>query len=85
MASAYRPFSPATGPGNTNYIMPPFNLFQQLNYGVMPGYAFTSSLGPNNTPNPGPPAPATDNGILLEPSWSEFIELEPLDGWLTLE
>jgi hypothetical protein len=75
MASAYRPFGPSTGPGSY-FNMLPFNNLSTLGFGTDPGYGFTSYLGPNSWPNPGPPAPQTDNGILLEGSWNEFIALE---------
>ena len=74
MASAYSPYGPSTGPGSY-YNMLPFNNLSTLGFGTDPGYGFTSYLGPNSWPNPGPPA--TDiNGILLEGSWNEFIALE---------
>ena len=80
MASVYRPYPPSTGPGNTTFIMPNFSQFQAQNIGILPGIGFNSGLGPNNTPNPGPPAPMTDEGILLENSLNEFIALEAADG-----
>jgi hypothetical protein len=55
--------------------MPSYNSFQQQQIGVNPGYGYTSNLGFNNTPNPGPPA-ADIEGILLEDSANEFIALE---------
>ena len=76
MASAYFPWAPSTGPGTFNGNIPQFNTFQSLGIGGPNGIGYASNLGPNNTPNPGPPAPATDNGILLEPSWNEFVALE---------
>lgn len=76
MASVYYPWPPSTGPGNQSYILPQFNTFQANNVTTYNGYGYTSSLGPNTTPNPGPPAPQTDNGILLEPSWNSFVALE---------
>ena len=75
MASAYRPWGPSTGPGSFNGFMPNYNNFQTQQIGVNPGYGYTSTLGPNNTPNPGPPA-ADIEGLLLEPSAHEFIALE---------
>ena len=74
MASSYSRWGPSTGPGNyTNTVQ--YNTFQQQQIGVNPGYGYTSNLGPNNTPNPGPPA-ADIEGILLETSANEFIALE---------
>jgi hypothetical protein len=55
--------------------MPSYNSFQSQQIGVNPGYGYTSNLGFNNTPNPGPPA-ADIEGILLEDSANEFIALE---------
>jgi hypothetical protein len=74
MASSYSPWGPSTGPGSY-YNTVQFSTFQQQRIGVNPGYGYTSNLGPNNTPNPGPPA-ADINGILLEPSARDFIALE---------
>lgn len=85
MASAYRPWSPSTGPGYTGGIMPGFSGFQAAGIGNPNGTGYNSNMGPNNTPNPGPPAPPTDEGILLEPSLNSFIELEDLSGWLQVE
>jgi hypothetical protein len=79
MASSYSPWGPSTGPGSFYGFMPPYNAFQQQQIGVNPGYGYTSNLGFNNTPNPGPPA-ADINGILLEPSANEFIALETGSG-----
>ncbi len=75
MASSYSPWGPSTGPGSFYGFMPQYTAFQQQGIGVNPGYGYTSNLGFNNTPNPGPPA-ADINGILLEPSANEFIALE---------
>lgn len=85
MASSYSRWSPSTGPGQTIGVMPPFSTFQAGGIGNPNGVGYTSNLGPNNTPNPGPPAPATDNGILLETSWNEFIAVEDNSGWLQVE
>ena len=79
MASSYSPWGPSTGPGAFYGFTPSFAAFQQQGIGVTPGYGYTSALGPNNTPNPGPPA-ADINGILLEPSANEFIALETGSG-----
>ena len=75
MASSYSPWGPSTGPGSFYGFMPSYNAFQSQFIGVSPGAGYNSNLGPNNTPNPGPPA-ADVNGILLEASWNEFIALE---------
>ena len=80
MASAYRPWSPSTGPGYTAGVMPAYGTFQANSIGNPNGIGYASNLGPNNTPNPGPPAPPTDNGILLEPSWNEFVAMETGSG-----
>ncbi len=80
MASAYRPWSPSTGPGYMGGIMPAYNGFQAGGIGNPNGTGYNSNMGPNNTPNPGPPAPSTDNGILLEPSLNEFIAMETAQG-----
>ena len=85
MASSYSRWGPSTGPGNYYGAVPQFVTFQSLGIGVSPGIGYYSSLGINNTPDPGPPAPASDVGILLANSLNSFIELETLDGWLTLE
>lgn len=75
MASSYSPWGPSTGPGTFFGYTPSFISFQSQFIGVAPGTGYNSNLGPNNTPNPGPPA-ADVNGILLENSWNEFIALE---------
>jgi hypothetical protein len=80
MASAYRPWSPSTGPGFFNGNIPQYNTFQANGIGTPNGTGFNSNLGPNNTPNPGPPASPTEAGILLEPSLNEFIALEVGSG-----
>lgn len=80
MASAYRPWSPSTGPGQTIGIMPKFNTFQANGIGNSPGIGYNSNMGPQTNPNPGPPAPASEQGILLEPSLNEFIALETGQG-----
>ena len=85
MASAYRPWAPSTGPGSFNGNIPQYNTFQANGIGTPNGIGYASNLGPNNTPNPGPPAPASDNGILLEPSWNEFIAMESGGNWLGME
>lgn len=80
MASAYYRFPPSTGPGTFSANVAPYGTFQANQITTPPGIGYASNLGPNNTPNPGPPAPQTDNGILLEPSWNEFIALETGSG-----
>lgn len=79
MASAYRPWNPSTGPGYYNGNIPQYNTFQANQITTPPGIGYASNLGPNNTPDPGAPA-ADINGILLEPSWNEFIALETSMG-----
>lgn len=76
MASSYRPWSPSTGPGYYNGNIPQYDTFQQNQVTNPNGIGYASNLGPNNTPNPGPAASPTENGILLETSWNEFIALE---------
>lgn len=75
MASAYRPWSPSTGPGFYANIVQ-YDTFQANGQGVAPGQGFNSSMGPNNWPPQPTPAPMTDNGILLEDSLAYFIALE---------
>lgn len=65
--------------------MPAYNTFQANQITTPNGIGYASNLGPNNTPNPGPPAPEADNGILLEPSWNEFIAMETGPNWLGME
>jgi len=60
--------------------MPQFSTFQANGIGNSPGIGFNSNMGPQTNPNPGPPAPATDEGILLEPSLNEFIAMETAQG-----
>lgn len=79
MASSYSRWSPSTGPGRSAGVMPAFNAFQANTISLSPGYGYTSNLGPNNTPNPGPPA-ADINGILLENTAVNFIALETGQG-----
>ena len=83
MASSFTPWGPSTGPGSY-YNTVQFVTFQANQQGVTPGIGYASNLGPNNTPDPGPPA-ADSTGILLENSWNEFIELENGSGWLIQE
>lgn len=80
MSSAYRPWSPSTGPGFYNGNIPQYNTFQALGIGNPPGTGYNSNLGPQTNPDPGPPAPQSDNGILLEPSLNEFIAMEAAQG-----
>lgn len=80
MASAYFRFPPSTGPGSFSGNVAQYNTFQANQITTPNGNGYASTLGPNNTPNPGPPAPQTDEGILLEPSWNEFVALETGQG-----
>jgi hypothetical protein len=80
MSSPYQPYNPSTGP-NRNTSVYPYNRFTPPG----PGTAYYANLSPNLTPDPGPPAPQSDNGILLENSLNSFIELEDNSGWLVIE
>jgi hypothetical protein len=80
MATPYSPYGPSTGPGNQALLVP-----LPARFSPSPGYAWAANYQQNTAPNPGPQAPATDNGILLEPSWNSFIELEDNSGWLVIE
>ena len=79
MASAYRPWSPSTGPGSY-YNTVQFNTFQANGIGVAPGQGYNSNMGPNNFPPQPAPAPASENGILLEDSLTYFIAMETGGG-----
>jgi len=80
MSSPYQPYNPSTGP-NYNPNVYPYNKFTPPG----PGTAYYANLSPNLTPDPGPPAPQTDNGILLENSLNSFIEKEDNSGWIVIE
>ena len=76
MSTPFTPYNPSTGPNRSTAVYP----FNPTTI-PLPGNAFAAGLGPNTTPDPGPVAPDS-NGILLEPSWNSFIELEDNSGWL---
>lgn len=80
MASAYYRFPPSTGPGTFSGNVAPYQSFQANRITTPPGNGYASTLGPNTTPDPGPPSDPNVNGILLEPSWNEFIALETGSG-----